>query len=194
MCGIVGFVNNSGTAADRAVIEAMNAAITHRGPDEDGFYVNQNVALAMRRLSIIDLASGKQPIHNADRTKWIVFNGEIYNYQELGKDLEERGHSFTQTLTPRRSSISTTNTVSIVCNIYAGCLRSRSGTSRTVHFFGTRPGRKKPILYSHQPNGDLIFGSEFWRCSNILRPPRGRSRGARQLPVVSLRPGTADSV
>ena len=83
MCGIAGFVNNNGEAVDRGLLEAMNRAIIHRGPDEDGFYVKDNVGLAMRRLSIIDLASGQQPIHNRDKTKWIVFNGEIYNYQQL---------------------------------------------------------------------------------------------------------------
>src|SRR5947209_14210982 len=94
MCGIVGFVNTKGRAADRPVLEAMNDAIAHRGPDDDGFYVHKNVGLAMRRLAIIDLASGKQPIHNADKTKWIVFNGEIYNYQELRSGLEKSGHKF----------------------------------------------------------------------------------------------------
>ena len=91
MCGITGFVNRYGRA-DRELLESMNRAIIHRGPDEDGFYLNENVGLAMRRLAIIDLASGQQPIHNADGTKWIVFNGEIYNYRELRKGLEERGH------------------------------------------------------------------------------------------------------
>src|SRR5258706_13292887 len=94
MCGITGFVNANGRAAYRPVLEAMNQAIVHRGPDEDGFYVKENVGLAMRRLSIIDLASGQQPIHNQDRTKWIVFNGEIYNYQSLRDDLLDRGHHF----------------------------------------------------------------------------------------------------
>src|SRR5256885_6414805 len=92
MCGITGFVNNNDDAIDRSLLERMNRAIIHRGPDEDGFYVNENVGLAMRRLSIIDLASGQQPIRTADRTKWLIFNGEIYNYQELRADLLKRGH------------------------------------------------------------------------------------------------------
>src|SRR5258706_11846119 len=91
MCGITGFVNANGRAADRSVLEAMNRAIVHRGPDEDGFYHKENVGLAMRRLSIIDLASGQQPIHNADKTKWIIFNGEIYNYQLLRDELLKSG-------------------------------------------------------------------------------------------------------
>ncbi len=92
MCGITGYVTADGRAVDRSLLERMNLAIIHRGPDEDGFYVKENVGLAMRRLSIIDLASGQQPIHNADRTKWLIFNGEIYNYQDLREDLLKRGH------------------------------------------------------------------------------------------------------
>src|SRR6476646_9352562 len=92
MCGITGFVYGNGRMADRDILEGMNRCIIHRGPDEDGFYVNENVGLAMRRLSIIDLAGGQQPIHNADRTKWLIFNGEIYNYQGLREGLLKRGH------------------------------------------------------------------------------------------------------
>ena len=94
MCGIAGFVNAKGVAVDRVILEAMNRAILHRGPDEDGFYVKENVGLAMRRLSIIDLASGQQPMFSEDRSKAIVFNGEIYNYQELRENLDKLGHKF----------------------------------------------------------------------------------------------------
>src|SRR5829696_9020073 len=95
MCGIVGFVNaNSRPPASREVLEGMNKCIVHRGPDEDGFFVHENVALAMRRLAIIDLKGGQQPIFNQEKTAVIVFNGEIYNFQELKKDLEARGHKF----------------------------------------------------------------------------------------------------
>lgn len=68
--------------------------IIHRGPDEDGYYADGNINLGMRRLSIIDVTTGHQPIHNEDRSIWTVFNGEIYNFQELRKELEEKGHSF----------------------------------------------------------------------------------------------------
>ncbi len=87
MCGIVGITNNNLRSVNREVLEKMNLCIVHRGPDDDGFYLNENVGLAMRRLSIIDVAHGKQPMHNEDKTAWIVFNGEIYNYQELREDL-----------------------------------------------------------------------------------------------------------
>jgi len=72
----------------------MTAAIFHRGPDEDGYYLDGRVNLGMRRLSIIDLQTGRQPIHNEDRTIWLVFNGEIYNYIELREELERKGHRF----------------------------------------------------------------------------------------------------
>ncbi|HYA93538.1 MAG TPA: hypothetical protein VEK32_18770, partial [Thermodesulfobacteriota bacterium] len=72
----------------------MAGSIFHRGPDEDGFYSDGKINLGIRRLSIIDVTTGHQPIHNEDRSIWTVFNGEIYNFQELRKELEERGHSF----------------------------------------------------------------------------------------------------
>ncbi len=94
MCGIVGIANADSRAVNRETLERMNRAIVHRGPDDDGFYVSGAVGLAMRRLSIIDVACGKQPIYNRDRTACIVFNGEIYNFQELRDDLEKAGDEF----------------------------------------------------------------------------------------------------
>lgn len=162
MCGITGFVNADRRPASRELIERMNAAITHRGPDEDGFYLNENVALAMRRLSIIDLASGRQPIRNADGSKWIVFNGEIYNYQQIRADLEARGHKFY-----------TNSDTEAIIHLYdeygPDCLEHLRGMfaiaiwddrDRSLFLARDRVG-KKPLLYSHRPNGDLIFGSEF---------------------------------
>ncbi len=169
MCGITGFVNANGDAPNEKLLASMNHAIIHRGPDEDGFYVYQNVGLAMRRLSIIDLASGQQPIYNADKTKAIVFNGEIYNYQTLRAELEEHGHTFY-----------TKSDTEVVLQLY-----DKYGVDGLEHLRGMfaiaiwdtqdkslflardRVG-KKPILYSHQPNGDLIFGSEF---SAVLKHP-----------------------
>ena len=94
MCGIVGIVNTNARGVDEALLSRMCDAIAHRGPDDDGFYVNGRVGLGMRRLAIIDVAGGQQPIHNHDRTAWIVFNGEIYNYLELRRDLEKEGYRF----------------------------------------------------------------------------------------------------
>ena len=92
MCGICGFVSLDGSRADAAVVESMNDTLVHRGPDSDGLFVNGNVALAARRLAIIDLAGGDQPISNEDGTIHVVQNGEIYNYRELRAGLESRGH------------------------------------------------------------------------------------------------------
>jgi asparagine synthase (glutamine-hydrolysing) len=95
MCGIAGAFNykkNKPVSLD--VIKGMNDEIIHRGPDDEGYYVKGNIALAFRRLSIIDLYTGNQPIHNEDKTIWVVFNGEIYNYVELRDDLMKKGHSF----------------------------------------------------------------------------------------------------
>ncbi len=94
MCGIAGIVRSDGAPVDRELVARMNEAIRHRGPDDDGFYFSNGVGLAMRRLAIIDLKSGHQPIHNQDSTAWIVFNGEIYNYRELRDQLEKLGHKF----------------------------------------------------------------------------------------------------
>ncbi len=66
----------------------------HRGPDDDGYYINNNIGLGQRRLSIIDLSTGKQPMHNEDKTLWVIFNGEIFNYLELREELEKKGHHF----------------------------------------------------------------------------------------------------
>ena len=95
MCGIVGIVQADGRRRyDIDNVSKMADAIVHRGPDDHGLYEDQNVMLGMRRLSIIDLEAGHQPIHNEDRTVWVVNNGEIYNYRRLRRMLIDRGHRF----------------------------------------------------------------------------------------------------
>jgi asparagine synthase (glutamine-hydrolysing) len=95
MCGIAGAFAPGGTIAFGAdVAEAMCRAITHRGPDDQGIYSHPGAHIGMRRLAIIDLYSGHQPIHNEDRSIWIVFNGEIYNFKSLRTELEAAGHRF----------------------------------------------------------------------------------------------------
>src|SRR5262249_57836175 len=94
MCGIVGIAGSGTRSIDESVLRSMNDSLWHRGPDDDGFLVRDRVGLGMRRLSIIDVAGGRQPIHNEDKSVWAVFNGEIYNYHELRDDLERRGHQF----------------------------------------------------------------------------------------------------
>src|SRR3982751_5619509 len=97
MCGIAGFIspNDQLPLTEReALLDKMCRVITHRGPDEQGMVVAGRAALGMRRLSIIDLKSGQQPIYSEDGNLAIVFNGEIYNFQELKKELESLGHHF----------------------------------------------------------------------------------------------------
>jgi asparagine synthase (glutamine-hydrolysing) len=162
MCGIVGITNANSRPVERAILEKMNRAIFHRGPDDDGFYVNENVGLAMRRLSIIDVAGGQQPIYNQDKTAWIVFNGEIYNFRELRENLEKQGDKFY-----------TRSDTEVILHLYdrygADCVQHLRGMfafaiwderDKSLFIARDRIG-KKPLLYSHQPNGDLIFGSEF---------------------------------
>ncbi len=162
MCGIAGFVNANGSGVDRSILESMNQAIFHRGPDEDGVYIHENVGLAMRRLSIIDVSGGQQPVHNAAKTRWIVFNGEIYNYQDLREDLEKLGHEF-------YTKSDTEAVVHLYDEYGVDCLRHLRGMfafaiwdtiDKSLFLARDRVG-KKPLLYSHQTTGDLIFGSEF---------------------------------
>ena len=92
MCGFVGFVDKK--IKDNNVIKEMSKMIVHRGPDDENYYCDDDVSLAFRRLSIIDLKNGRQPMFNEDESIVITFNGEIYNYQELRQDLIEKGHKF----------------------------------------------------------------------------------------------------
>ena len=161
MCGIAGIVRSDGAQIDRELLTRMNDAIRHRGPDDDGFYFSDGVGLAMRRLSIIDLKGGHQPIHNSDRTAWIVFNGEIYNYRELRKQLEARGHQF-YTDSDTEAIVHAYDEYGTDCPKYLrGMFAFAIWDERAKSLFLTRDRvGKKPLLYA-QLNGQLIFGSEF---------------------------------
>ena len=170
MCGIVGIVRPGGQSVEEDVLASMCDAIRHRGPDDDGFYLRDSVGLAMRRLSIIDLAGGKQPIANEDETAWIVFNGEIYNYLELRARLEKLGHRF-------RTDSDTEAIVHAYDEYGADCPKHLRGMfafaiwdERKNELFLARDRvGKKPLLYSLAPAGDLVFGSEF---RALLRHPQ----------------------
>lgn len=95
MCGIAGFVNDVAEDSKRVVLQRMTDVIAHRGPDSEGQFVDAHAALGFRRLSIIDLGGGNQPILNEDGTMAITFNGEIYNYRPLREALIKAGHTFT---------------------------------------------------------------------------------------------------
>src|SRR3990167_6793694 len=90
MCGITGYFGEG----NREILKKMTDSLRHRGPDDEGFYIGERIGLGHRRLSIIDLEGGHQPMTNEDKTIWVVFNGEIYNFQELKEKLEKQGHQF----------------------------------------------------------------------------------------------------
>jgi len=91
MCGIAGIVKQPGAAVERPLLQRMIGMVNHRGPDAVGFHLSGSVGLAHARLSIIDLGGGHQPMSNEDKTIWITFNGEIFNYVELREDLIKKG-------------------------------------------------------------------------------------------------------
>lgn len=147
----------------------MNEAIRHRGPDEDGFYFSDGVGLAMRRLAIIDLKSGQQPIHNQDGTASIVFNGEIYNYRELRDRLEKLGHQF-YTDSDTEAIVHAYDQYGTECPKYLrGMFAFAIWDKRTKSLFLARDRvGKKPLLYA-KLDGELVFGSEF---TALLEHPR----------------------
>jgi asparagine synthase (glutamine-hydrolysing) len=159
MCGIAGFVDGAG--ADPVLLQRMCDAIRHRGPDEDGYLIDGAVGLGMRRLSIIDLASGRQPIFNEDGSVAVVFNGEIYNFPELRRRLEAKGHRF-------RSNTDT----ECIAHLYEehgnGCVDHLRGMfafalwdarSRRLLLGRDRVG-KKPLFYRLSAGG-IWFASEL---------------------------------
>jgi asparagine synthase (glutamine-hydrolysing) len=172
MCGIAGIVRSDSKAIDEVLLSRMCEAIRHRGPDDDGFYINGPIGLAMRRLSIIDLKSGQQPIHNQDRTAWIVFNGEIYNYRELRDKLEKLGHTF-YTNSDTEAIIHAYDRYGADCPKHLrGMFAFAIWDERTQELFLARDRvGKKPILYS-QLNDQFIFGSEF--SALLLHPDISR--------------------
>lgn len=164
MCGIVGIVQrdaNGDTAVDPHVLARMCEAIRHRGPDDEGSYLGEGVGLAMRRLAIIDLEGGQQPIANEDRTAWIVFNGEIYNYRSLRERLEKLGHKF-------RTDSDTEAIIHAYEQYGAECPKHLRGMFAFA-IWDERKGElllardrvgKKPLLYALTKK-ELIFASEF---------------------------------
>lgn len=163
MCGIAGFISkeNSNAAERESRLDAMCKVITHRGPDEQGMTVQGRAALGMRRLSIIDLAGGQQPIFNEDDSVFIVFNGEIYNFQDLREDLIKRGyklktHSDTETILHAYEEFGE-NCVDYLRGMFAFAIWNKRDES--LFIARDRVG-KKPLFYS-LINGNFVFGSEL---------------------------------
>ncbi len=164
MCGIAGFTG----FRDNKLIRKMTEILAHRGPDESGYYLDDEASLGHRRLSIIDLETGRQPIHNEDKTLWIVFNGEIYNYLELREELLRLGHRFY-----------TRSDTEVVVHSYEewgrDCLKRFNGEfafalwdKRKKELFLARDRLGIRPLYYTLLNGKLLFASEI---KSILQHP-----------------------
>ena len=196
MCGIAGvFEMQQSERVDREVVQAMCDAITRRGPNDAGYFVEGHIGLGMRRLSIIDVAGGHQPIANEDGSLMIVFNGEIFNYRPLRAGLEQRGHRFTT-----RSDTET------ILHLFEeegpSCLRHLRGmfalaiwNARTRSLFVARDRLGiKPLYYAFDGHR-FIFGSEI---KAILQHPSVSRRmnwtAIDASPHLRLRPGSLDRV
>ena len=161
MCGIAGIIDRTSPEEKLPVLRRMLGMIRHRGPDAFGVYVDERVGLGSARLSILDLAGGDQPIHNEDRTVWIVYNGEVFNYPEIRADLERKGHRFY-----------TRTDTEVLVHLYEDL-----GTELFQHLngqfaFALWDERKKILLlardrmgirplFYHLRGGRLLFGSEI---------------------------------
>jgi len=164
VCGICGFVSLSGKLHQDSyhIIEKMNSSMTHRGPDEEGYYTDPLICLGSRRLSIIDLKSGKQPITNENNSLQIILNGEIYNYRSLRQYLEKHGHLFkTQTDTEVILHLFEefgTDCVQHLDGIFAFAIWN----SQKAELFIARDRMGiKPLYYTVLKNGTFVFGSEM---------------------------------
>lgn len=162
MCGIAGFLAlEQGVLATRAVAQAMCDVIVHRGPDDEGFLVDGPLAMGMRRLSIIDLSGGHQPISNEDGSVTVVLNGELYNFQELRRELESRGHRFR-----------TKSDTEVIVHLYEDHGLDCVSKLRGMFGFALWDARAKRLvvardrlgikpLYYSVDRGRLLFGSEL---------------------------------
>jgi asparagine synthase (glutamine-hydrolysing) len=161
MCGIAGLLSLGGKPPLQEEVQSMCDAMAHRGPNDDGFYVSSDAVLGMRRLSIIDIDGGHQPVHNEDRTIWVVFNGEIYNFKFLREALERQGHRFY-----------TDTDTEVIVHLYEQYGESCVDRMRGMFAFAIWDEKRKTLLLARDRlgikplfytivNGRLAFGSEL---------------------------------
>lgn len=165
MCGICGFISfqkqKDALLGERELLKRMCKVTAHRGPDDEGVYLDENVGLGSRRLSIIDLATGHQPISNEDKSIWVVQNGEIYNYRELMQNLKAMGHTFT-TVSDTEVIVHAYEEYGIECvqkfiGMFAFAIWDR--TRKELFLVRDRLGIKP--LYYYLDDKHLIFASEI---------------------------------
>lgn len=172
MCGIAGLIESQGTPANGQILRRMTAALAHRGPDDEGYHLEGNVGLGHRRLSIIDLEGGHQPMSNEASSLWIVFNGEIYNHVELRQELEKEGVRF--------KTHSDTEVLLAVYQRYGrNCLHRLRGMFAFAiwdcslqQLFIARDRLGKKPLYFYQDGERFGFASEFAALLSDERIPR----------------------
>ncbi len=162
MCGICGKINLNNEPIDEALLKRMTLCLSHRGPDDEGLYIKNNIGLGHRRLSIIDLSPlAHQPMSNEDGTVWIVYNGEIYNFPELREDLRKKGHLF-------RSKSDTETIIHLYEEYGVECLKYLKGMfafaiwdekDKSLFLARDRVG-KKPLYYLYSQNS-FVFASEI---------------------------------
>jgi asparagine synthase (glutamine-hydrolysing) len=163
VCGIAGIFDGKGRRDfDRGLVQRMNSSLHHRGPDADGLHLEPGLALAHRRLSIIDLSTGQQPLYNEDGSVAVVFNGEIYNFQDLVKELAACGHTF-RTRSDTEVIVHGWEQWGASCvtrfrGMFAFALWDRN--RETLFLARDRLG-VKPLYYAPLPDGNWIFGSEL---------------------------------
>jgi asparagine synthase (glutamine-hydrolysing) len=163
MCGIVGLFDLRGERPiERALLERMNDAIFHRGPDSDGVHLEPGVGLAMRRLAIIDLSGGKQPLYNEDGSVGVVFNGQIYNFQSLTPELQAKGHQF-RTVCDTEVIVHAWEEWGEACvdrfnGMFAFAIWDRA--RRKLFLARDRLG-EKPLYWTVLPDGMFAFASEL---------------------------------
>ena len=174
MCGIAGILNFDGRPVRPEDLRRMTDRMLQRGPDDEGFFAEGSVGIGMRRLSIIDLAGGHQPIANEDGTLWIVMNGEIYNHVELRADLKARGHVF-----------KTFSDTEVILHLYEEKGVQALDDLNGMFGFALWDGRRRALwvvrdrlgikpLYFSQTAHSLVFGSDLNALRGVLRPALSR--------------------
>jgi asparagine synthase (glutamine-hydrolysing) len=203
MCGIAGVVNfDRREPVERETLVRMARSIAHRGPDDEGIYIDGPVGLAFRRLSIIDLSGGHQPMSNEDETLWIVLNGEIYNFKQLRPELIHRGHRFkTESDTETILHLYEEHGVDCVKHL-RGMFAFAIWDARRKRLFAARDRLGQKPLYHVQRNGELLFASEIkallavdpglrkpdlaaldeYLTLRLISPPRSMFKEVRKLP------------